>query len=235
MAEEIAEEAEDSSLSATEASPASEEEQKDEEKEEQRIPYSRFKEVEEEVKRLREEVNYYRSLQAQADTQTEEEPTSVADDDIDWENPKKSIESIVRTVIQQEVPKLTALEIQRTKAAEEALQLFPDLSNPDSNFFKQTAHHLQILGLDKHPEGVKLAASYVAATKMPETLSRMRAVAEQTRRTNLGFVEGSQPKGEEPEIDTFSDRDRRLLKAMGVTDKEIREIEKAKSRGGEGR
>ena len=238
----FAEEDGNSSLPETEETPASEtepdvkeEREEKEEGEEKIIPYSRFKEVndrrkeaEEEKTRLEQELAYYRSLTTSPPTEKKEE----AEEEFDWEHPNKAINDIVEKALQREVPRMTAYEMQRKSSANEALKLFPDLADEKSEFFQKTASYLVTSGLDRHPDGVKIAASVVAMTQMPEVMTK----SEQARKARLGFVEGGKSKERTTETLTLSPNQENMLIKLGLDKKGKEQVVQrfmAKEAGGE--
>lgn len=210
-----------------------------EETAEQTIPYARFKEVndrkksaEERAGRLEEENLYLRSLQQPQ--QAQQPPQEQAQEtEFDYEHPNQFVENLVSKTLESRLPQILNAEIQRNKSREDAVNLFPELGNPDSQFFKETARYLYTSGLSNHPDGVKIAASVVATTRMPEMLGKIRTQEEGERKAQLRFVEGGKPNiaGEEH---SFSQGDNDFLSKLGVSPEGKKRIAEkiAKKQGG---
>ena len=201
------------------------------------VPYGRFKEVNDKKKeaegRLAEVEERNRQLEDHfISLQKKEEEPAVEEETFDYENPVSAIRSILQKELRKELPQIIAVETRKQKSIDDARTLFPDLDDDKSEFFRATARTIRRLGLGNHPEGIKIAASMVATTEMPEVFSKMRVANEETRRLREKFVEGDSSRREKGEEYTVSNEQMQTLKAMGLTPKEIQETAHNLATGG---
>jgi hypothetical protein len=223
---EVKESEDSSTLDAEESSTSELETSEEVKKEQQTIPYFRFKEVndrkkeaeerakiaEEKAKIFEEQLKYLHSLAASSD-EAEEAPRK----EFNWNDPDSEIRKIVEETITTRVPEFTRYELQKRQSADEALKIFPELADYNSEFFKATANYWVTSGLESHLDGIKIAASYIATTKMPEILRKRLTTGEEIRKTNLGFVEGGQIGGGKAEEYILSPEQEKMLTNLGLT------------------
>lgn len=229
FAEEEDEKDKEADQKTAEGEPSASEGEPSEEKDVKQIPYDRFKEVNDKKKeaeaRLAEAEERNRQLEEHfLSLQKNKEEPEEEDEIVDWEKPKTAIRNILREELKKELPTIIAVETRKQKTIDEARTLFPDLDDSDSPFFKATARTIRQLGLSSHPEGIKIAASVVATSEMPEVFNKMRTTNEEARRSKERFVEGDKFRRDESSSEEFVPEQKRLLQAMGLKDKEIQSL-----------
>ena len=147
-------------------------------------------------------------------------------DEFDWEKPQDAILKAVDKALTQKLPEMLRYQSATEKSAEEAMNLFPELRDPSSEFFKSVSKVWYGMGLNKNPEGIKLAASYVATTQMPEILQKSLMSKDNARRNGVGFVEGGKTPIVKSGEDTLSSSDRQMLEKMGLSGEQITAVAK---------